>query len=72
MSESASLNENERARAERMRAAMLEQTPGARPLIASLVAAGLIEGWRNVTYVGTDPGPQGIASDILLRNSRGM
>jgi hypothetical protein len=48
-----------------MRAAVLEQVPEARPLIASLVAAGLIDGWRNVTYVGTDPGRPSVQAVVF-------
>jgi hypothetical protein len=40
------------ARAAAMRAAVLETIPDAVPLIHALHQAGLIDGWRAVTYVG--------------------
>jgi hypothetical protein len=80
MNDSASLNENDRARAERMRTAVLEQIPEARPLIADLVKTGLISGWRNVRHVGPPRNPEvgppskpeGIPADVFLANSAGV
>jgi len=46
------LTDKAQARAAEMRAAVLETIPEAVPLIRALHQAGLIDGWRAVTYVG--------------------
>ncbi len=58
------------ARAERMRDAVREQIPEAVPLIRDLLGAGLISGWRNVSYVGPPRGPLGISAREYLGNSQ--
>jgi hypothetical protein len=65
------MNEQELlARAKQMRAAVLEQLPEARPLIADLVQEGLIDGWRNVVYVGPPREVRGITAAEYLQNSK--
>lgn len=54
------LSENERLRIANNKAVILESLPELVPLIRSLVAVGLIEGWRNVEYAGpVRPEPEG-------------
>lgn len=60
------------ARARAMREAVLEQLPEARPLIADLVKAGLIDCWRNVAYVGPPRETTGINAAEYLQNSQSL
>ena len=48
-----------------MRAAVHQQIPEALPWIRDLIAAGLIEGWRDVSYVGPPRTDNSISADRI-------
>lgn len=52
-----------------MRSLVLAEIPDAVPFIRELHQAGLIDGWRNVSYVGPPRGPVGISAREYLENS---
>lgn len=52
MNESVSLNATERARALDVAQRVRRDVPEAVPCIRELLAAGMIAGWRNITYCG--------------------
>jgi hypothetical protein len=66
------MNDETLRRAEAMRAAVREQIPEAVPVIRDLHQAGLIAGWRNVSYVGPLRERRGIPADVYLENSEGQ
>lgn len=67
--ESKQLDASAQARAEAMRSLVLAEIPDAVPFIRELHQAGLIDGWRNVSYVGPPRGPVGISAREYLENS---
>lgn len=65
------LDQAAEARAREMRAAVMREIPEARPWISDLVKHGLIDGWRNVAYVGPHRDTGGVTADVFLANSKG-
>ena len=64
------LTEAERARIAETRHRFYECMPELVPAVRELVECGLIDGWRNVAYVGPPREIRGVTSDIYLDNSR--